>query len=72
MPVNKECKYYRWKAEPLENREIRETKSKLEPRYITFEWCIHEKSPLRENEKGVLICQGDVKKCPIKSRKEAI
>ena len=65
MPVTTKCKHYRSKINPFVNQEIKPSRSSPEPQYLTIVWCDHEKSPLRENEKGVLECQGDVSKCPI-------
>ncbi len=66
MSDTTKCKYYRSKKEPFVNKEIRPTRSMLEPQYSIIEWCDHEKSPFRKNEKGDLNCQGDVNKCPIR------
>lgn len=70
MPVSTKCEYYKSKRELFENREIRPTRSMMEPQYIIYEWCVHKESPCRENEKGKLICQGDVNKCPISVSRE--
>jgi hypothetical protein len=59
------CKFYQKDTEEHANKEIRDTRSRLEPLRVTDAWCSHDDSPLRKNEKGDLDCQGDLKVCPI-------
>ena len=66
MPDIKKCTYYNVAEERIESREIRPGRSSIELQSFTRIWCTHEKSPCRENEKGVLECQGDANKCPFR------
>lgn len=59
------CEYYKSKEEQFQSNEIKSTRSKLEPHYISNEWCAHTNSPHRELEKGTFECKGDKKKCPL-------
>jgi len=59
------CMHYKSEKELLENREIRSTRSQLEPLEFLIVWCAHENSPHRRDSMGRLECKGDVSKCTL-------
>jgi hypothetical protein len=70
MPVTTKCKYYKCEKKAFNNREKRPSRSAPKQQNYDFEWCNHKDSPLREHEKGVLQCHGDVNECPIGVNRE--
>ncbi len=58
------CKFYQTETKYYKNEE---KGHKIGPKPIIGKpnWCSHENSPLRKNEKGELKCNGDLNHCPI-------